>query len=794
MQTIILEYLDSGLSIIPTHPVLKNPRIDSWTVFQKDRPTAEQVKKWFSNGHDYSPGIITGAVSGNLELLDFDENARQFQTWQELVQEQAPGLVEKLVQQTTQNGGIHIVYRCQEVQIPGNKKLSTGAVQVDGPGEHQHGNKAYKAIQYRGKWVITPTLIETRGNGGYFLAYPGKGYQVVSGSFLEIPSITADERKILHECAEILTEYEKETPVFHQPAIPGQQRDTRPGDAFNSNVTIQSLLRQDGWRPNHRQKTMPDGAACEMWTRPGKERGISATVYDNKVHVFTSNAVPLEPRVTYDPFAYYTTVCHFGNWAASASDLLKRGYGVSGCKQGHNSVSGVSKSVQVGANETNSTPLGAQSQQQGFAGPAPEGWKKAVDDGFFPIARLITEYVEQQTGTFNVFELDREFAFTTRQEKNNRSRVLNRLAEDCKIKKIEGKVGSWKIIDGQVKPMKLAKTTISPLDIKLPLGLGDLAQILPGNIILVAGAPNAGKTAFLLTVVSGLITNKKRKEISKKRANGNIKNGNAPIEGGLSIQDLAANGIRYLNSEMDESELTDRCSIFEDGIERFSNGCEFIQRYRDFADVIIPNGINFIDFLEIHEDFFELGKLINEIFENLKAGICFIACQKKQGADYAKGGAASLEKPRLVVNLDRNEGFGKICKIVKCKKTVKPGDNHDGKEVDFDLNGAGEFVRYSTWRHVSEKARKSYNADYERMGVKVMPEKEYAFVLRLKNGDLKGIMQNQVDKWQANMMGVDVYGELEKIEEQSRVKPFLDDGYYFAIPNILNKKLPKQGQ
>jgi hypothetical protein len=86
MQAEVFNYLSAGLSLIPTHPILKNPRVDSWTIFQKDLPTAEQVKKWFFDGHDYSPAIITGKVSGNLEMLDFDERARQFQQWKELVQ------------------------------------------------------------------------------------------------------------------------------------------------------------------------------------------------------------------------------------------------------------------------------------------------------------------------------------------------------------------------------------------------------------------------------------------------------------------------------------------------------------------------------------------------------------------------------------------------------------------------------------------------------------------------------------------------------------------------------------
>lgn len=786
MLDIVSSYLRSGLSVIPTDPIHKNPRIESWTEFQKNQPTAEQINKWFYNGAN-SPAIITGKVSGNVEMFDFDERARQFQIWKELVDEQAPGLIDLLPQQTTQNGGIHVIYRCVDMPIPGAKKLSMGAIAVDGPGEHQHEGKGYKAIQYRGKWVITPTLIETRGEGGYFLSYPGKGYQIVNGALNDIPNITAHERQIMFDCAEILSEYDREQPVQNSTRATQKNDNSRPGDVFNANVTIQSLLRQDGWRSSGRTKNLPDGVEAELWTRPGKQKGVSATVYDNKVHIFSSNCSPLEQRITYDPFSYIATTRYYGNFSETASVLAKEGYGVSESKQ-ESAVVSESKQAAFSVSNSKQSQNSVSDCQQSVSGVSADGFLCKQDlPGSIPLAILIKEYVEQYSGTFYVYDVDREFSITTRQEKNNRAQVLNRLAKELKIKKVQGKVGCWKTVSGDVKPMKLGIGAAEPLDINLPMGLSELAQVLPGNIVLVAGAPNAGKTAFFMRSLYTLLKNNKNIKDSKNNANGSIKNKKAVRAAGVSIEALSSNGIRYLNSEMDEVELTDRCAAFPNGIEIFSTGCEFVQRYRDFADVIIPNGINFIDFLEIHEDFFELGKLINEIFENLTTGICFIAVQKKQDADYAKGGAASLEKPRLVINLDRNEGFGKKCKIVKCKKSVKAGDNHDGKEVDYDIDKNMEFVRFSAWRYVNEKQRQAINRDYERNGMNPIPEKQYAYVFRLTDGKQGRVLEHQVERWENNFPGINVREQLQKMETSSLNKPFLGDNWFYQIPNLIGK-------
>ena len=392
-----------------------------------------------------------------------------------------------------------------------------------------------------------------------------------------------------------------------------------------------------------------------------------------------------------------------------------------------------------------------------------------------PINQLVGDFVDDNTGEFTTIDIDRELSLFTRSDKNARSIALNKLAKKCKIKKIQGKVGRWKIVKGDLYPMKLTPKKVCPLELDLPLGISRLAEILPGNIILVAGAPNAGKTAFLLSSLYTLLI--KEKERTKEKENNN----------NTTIQELVANGVRYLNSEMDETELAGRCQAYPNGIEVFSNGCRFYERYRDFADLIVPNGVNFIDFLEIHEDFFELGKLINEIFENLTSGICFIACQKKQGADYAKGGSASLEKPRLVLNLDRNESFGKICKIVKCKKPVRGGDNHDGKECDFNVSGY-KLERYSSFRYVDEKQRKLYNRDYADRGMEPIPDREYSFMFPLTTGKNARITPEQVEIWDGSFPGVDVFAELRRIEADSRRKPFLDQGWFHAIPHMLKKK------
>ena len=63
------EYRDSGISIIPLKlDGSKKPAISSWEPFQKRFATDTELSNLFSQPHGI--GIVTGTVSGGLEVID----------------------------------------------------------------------------------------------------------------------------------------------------------------------------------------------------------------------------------------------------------------------------------------------------------------------------------------------------------------------------------------------------------------------------------------------------------------------------------------------------------------------------------------------------------------------------------------------------------------------------------------------------------------------------------------------------------------------------------------------------
>jgi hypothetical protein len=308
-----ISYLHAGLCVLPAIAAEKRPAVGTWKQYQQRLPTERQVCTWFAE----SPAtcILTGAVSGHLELIDFDGEAELFDRWRDMVASELPDLVDRLVIERSQSGGRHVIYRCQD-PIPGNQKLAQRTIVVETGDPVVIAGKRYVPRRSNGRFEVTVTLIETRGEGGLFLCDPTPDYRLEQGSFVSLPVLTAVERSVLIEAACALTE--TVPPPSRVPtSLPGEGR---PGDDFNERGDLRQLLERHGWQRVR-------GGENEYWRRPGKEHGWSASLRNNQLFVFSSNAVPFEPDRAYGPFSVYALLEHGGDFAAAATALRLQGYG-----------------------------------------------------------------------------------------------------------------------------------------------------------------------------------------------------------------------------------------------------------------------------------------------------------------------------------------------------------------------------------------------------------------------------------------------------------------------------------
>ncbi len=284
-------YLSAGLCVLPAILEEKRPSVGSWKAYQQCLPSEAQVAQWFSSATACC--LLTGSVSGNLEMIDFDAGGALFDQWAALVEAQSPGLLARMVIERSRRGGKHVVYRSRSA-VCGNLKLA------------QRPNPTGRP----------ETLIETRGEGGLFLCAPSPGYELLQGDMAAPSLIEETERDVLLSVAWSLNEcWKRQDSSPMVAAVAG-----RPGDDFNERGDVREVLVKHNW-------TLARSGENEYWRRPGKDSGSSATLKDRVFYVFSSNAAPFEPQRAYAPFTVYALLEHGGDYAAAAAMLRAKGFG-----------------------------------------------------------------------------------------------------------------------------------------------------------------------------------------------------------------------------------------------------------------------------------------------------------------------------------------------------------------------------------------------------------------------------------------------------------------------------------
>jgi len=272
----------------------------------------------------------------------------------------------------------------------------------------------------------------------------------------------------------------------------------------------------------------------------------------------------------------------------------------------------------------------------------------------------IMEILSVTSGDISVTDCYTALQVVTKTEKAAVRQILHRLTQEKVLNKQGSRAGMYRIVDNDLERLDWRNASGDEFPINLPLGVGEYVKIMPKNLVVVAGSPNSGKTAFLLNILRS-----------------NMYNYN----------------INYFSSEMSECEMHDRLSKFSDvPINKWR--FEAYNRSSNFADVIVPEDINIIDFLELHDEFWKVGSMFKEIYEKLTTGIAIIAIQKKSGAKVGKGGEITLEKPRLYLSMEN----GKI-KIEKGKNWRHVGVNPNNLARTFKLVQGCKFVSEGDWIH-----------------------------------------------------------------------------------------------
>ena len=277
------------------------------------------------------------------------------------------------------------------------------------------------------------------------------------------------------------------------------------------------------------------------------------------------------------------------------------------------------------------------------------------------LADRVREYVEDTHGWFSRSQLDKELGISSSPEKDNRKHILARLCQTKMLERHPDKDGWYRFLNSDVQWVDLRQVSQSATNLKLPLGVDQYVSLHPGNLVVVAGVSNVGKTAFLMNILHDNLTQ-------------------------------WSGRIAYFCSEMGEEEFRSRCDKFPFSTADFDRFRFAVHEGVHVSDVIVPDWLNFVDFLEVNQEFWLMGDYLSQIQKKVGKGLAVVAIQMTAGKELGIGGAFSKARSRLYLTLSEGTNPPTGILTVAKAKSWKGSTNPNRMAATFTISNGCRFT------------------------------------------------------------------------------------------------------
>jgi len=278
---------------------------------------------------------------------------------------------------------------------------------------------------------------------------------------------------------------------------------------------------------------------------------------------------------------------------------------------------------------------------------------------------VVKQWLDLIDGAFEVRLMWSELGIITAQGKSQLRVILFRLERQEPPVLVNLGNGKYRKIDNQKKPIDWrSANSENTIPLKWPFGLEQYCSIYPKNVALVAGSKQEGKSTFLYEFIK------------------------------LNMYNFE---IELFNSETGPEQLKDR---FTDLSIPLDAPFEVYERYDNFADVIDPDNISIIDYLDFNSEFYLAGAEIDAIFRKKRNGIAIIGMQIPPPTttfvkgvkhtidrDYAYGGGTTAKRAFIYISMSSHK-----LKIKHAKKPAQKNVNPENMTWTYTFSDKGQFI------------------------------------------------------------------------------------------------------
>ena len=313
-------YSKQGFSVIPTTQQ-KIPILPTWRSYQSRPMTQEECVEHFKKAQGM--GLLGGGKM-KLTCIDIDlKNDLSGDFYQRLCAKVPTELFEKFYIQKTQNNGYHWVFSCDTVE-PSQKitrRLTTAEerhqVYMENFENPLTREKAFKIVQNFNDVCI----VESRGEGAYFLVPPTRGYERVQG---KIQKLSEEEYQDLFHILRSMDEVNKVRKNDTRFSQNKTDWKVSPFQDYNSKADSLFLLESNGWSVVGKRY----GKNIRL-KRPGNSSAHSG-IYDSDTRIFScfSTSASLDVNRGYTASDLFTEFSCNGDIGLAYSKLVNEGYGL----------------------------------------------------------------------------------------------------------------------------------------------------------------------------------------------------------------------------------------------------------------------------------------------------------------------------------------------------------------------------------------------------------------------------------------------------------------------------------
>ena len=270
------------------------------------------------------------------------------------------------------------------------------------------------------------------------------------------------------------------------------------------------------------------------------------------------------------------------------------------------------------------------------------------------IAAEVREWIDLTEGYFNLTDCIHDLTLPHKKQKQALYSTVNRLCNEGVIEKHGEKRGIYRRVEESTYENWM-DADYDPIKVNLPFSMNQYIDIFPGDVIVIAGVKNSGKTALALNLIEQNLKTFENyyhsSELVRQTFKLRVSKSSTPLE------------------EWKDVKMTSGLSM--------SNA----------KDRVVKDALNVFDYIEGDDgEFYKIPATMARIHRALGNGIAVICLQKPSDRSYARGGEGTKDKAALYLTIDKEYPYH-VCRITECKAFIEDQGNPTGYQIKYKVAG-----------------------------------------------------------------------------------------------------------